>query len=556
MSAEPEIGPNSSTSSQRGARLVFWASVGSLLTGLPLIFTPPLAIFLDVTLSLPHLWLIYRFARSPKRWDIPVAVLIGLIYILLAAAPLLAGWQERQPLWELALRAGLLLCQPLIVVGAVLAEGGLAPVAQVARPAHPRWLAIARVAAIFATIFAGLLLNADTRRPVQILWTLPFLLPYLIILVSLRKEPRKLGLGLAVGLGLLGAGGGGAALLLQIGHHGSLLELGFWGLLTLLHAVMVLATLCARPVEAAPAEPLPGEVPLGDPWLKTVRAVIWLSLFVLLVALLLTFLDLTDPVVRVPAGWFCILALLAAPYVAILILLKRGHCHLGLATAAAWGAIGVILWLAIAPLGLHTRYAPGSGFISVAGMILSMAHLIMTVSAGGAYSRLGRAPYDGRVVLGWFAPVLFGLCLIVWVTSPAGERSVPRQLGGGMNESSAVGSIRTIITGQVTYYTTYPDRGFAASLSLLGPPPEGQQPSPEAADYIDFNLAQGEKNGYRFTLVPGPPDPSGKISTFVVHARPIVYERTGLRSFRGDDSGIIRFTAEDRLVTEADPPIP
>ena len=37
------------------------------------------------------------------------------------------------------------------------------------------------------------------------------------------------------------------------------------------------------------------------------------------------------------------------------------------------------------------------------------------------------------------------------------------------NESSAVGSIRSINTAQVTYASTYPEAGFAPALLNLGP---------------------------------------------------------------------------------------
>src|SRR3954468_5006536 len=37
------------------------------------------------------------------------------------------------------------------------------------------------------------------------------------------------------------------------------------------------------------------------------------------------------------------------------------------------------------------------------------------------------------------------------------------------NESSAVGSMRSINTAQVTYASSYPDVGFGANLTVLGP---------------------------------------------------------------------------------------
>jgi len=66
------------------------------------------------------------------------------------------------------------------------------------------------------------------------------------------------------------------------------------------------------------------------------------------------------------------------------------------------------------------------------------------------------------------------------------------------NESSAVGSLRTIVTAQVTYSTTYPGHGFAENLGLLAPPAGGGVPNSGAGDLIDVNLAAGVKSGYAF----------------------------------------------------------
>ena len=38
------------------------------------------------------------------------------------------------------------------------------------------------------------------------------------------------------------------------------------------------------------------------------------------------------------------------------------------------------------------------------------------------------------------------------------------------NEASAVGSLRTLNTAEITYNTTYPTIGFACSLGVLAPP--------------------------------------------------------------------------------------
>src|SRR5438477_10460094 len=57
------------------------------------------------------------------------------------------------------------------------------------------------------------------------------------------------------------------------------------------------------------------------------------------------------------------------------------------------------------------------------------------------------------------------------------------------NEASAVSSLRTINTAMVTYSTTYPDVGYAATLAALGPAdaPCTAGPSKANACMVDFN---------------------------------------------------------------------
>jgi type IV pilus assembly protein PilA len=105
------------------------------------------------------------------------------------------------------------------------------------------------------------------------------------------------------------------------------------------------------------------------------------------------------------------------------------------------------------------------------------------------------------------------------------------------NEASAVGSVRTINTAEVTYASTYPNVGFPATLAALG----GATPCvPAAANacLIDPVLSAGTKSGYTFTAVGagGPP-----AVTYAVTATPL--PNGGTRSFCSDQTGVIRFDA-------------
>src|SRR5258706_771861 len=68
------------------------------------------------------------------------------------------------------------------------------------------------------------------------------------------------------------------------------------------------------------------------------------------------------------------------------------------------------------------------------------------------------------------------------------------------NEASAVGSIRTLNTAEVTYSSTYPDQGFTCTLSNFGPPAGSAAATSTAAGLVDAVLASGVKSGYSFSL--------------------------------------------------------
>jgi prepilin-type N-terminal cleavage/methylation domain-containing protein len=123
------------------------------------------------------------------------------------------------------------------------------------------------------------------------------------------------------------------------------------------------------------------------------------------------------------------------------------------------------------------------------------------------------------------------------------------------NEASAVGSLRTINTAEVTYASTYPDQGFAKDLKTLGPGATvGNQTSAAAnACLLDSVLGantpggsgsgsnSNPKSGYQFYVQ----TTSGAIpySTYTVNGDPITVDQTGKRYFYSDASGVIRYNA-------------
>ena len=122
------------------------------------------------------------------------------------------------------------------------------------------------------------------------------------------------------------------------------------------------------------------------------------------------------------------------------------------------------------------------------------------------------------------------------------------------NEASAVGSIRTINTAEVTYSSSYPDCGFT-TLSSLG----GSGGNTTGAGLIDAVLAGGQKSGYSFAATAsggsgscgsGTGTPN---STYSVVGGP-QNAQTGQRYFYSDQSGVIRYNTST-AATATDAPL-
>jgi prepilin-type N-terminal cleavage/methylation domain-containing protein len=106
------------------------------------------------------------------------------------------------------------------------------------------------------------------------------------------------------------------------------------------------------------------------------------------------------------------------------------------------------------------------------------------------------------------------------------------------NQASAVGSLRTLNTAEITYSSTY-NVGFSATLLNLQPPAAAANPTSTAAGLIDSILASGSKSGYNFTYAAGAPDSSNRINTYTIIAVPIT-SSTGTNYYFTDQSGVIR----------------
>jgi hypothetical protein len=114
------------------------------------------------------------------------------------------------------------------------------------------------------------------------------------------------------------------------------------------------------------------------------------------------------------------------------------------------------------------------------------------------------------------------------------------------SEDACVLTLRTINTAQVTYRGGNETKGFARTLRELGPKGEGM---------LEPVITSGKKRGYRFRLTPQRTSSDKPVEHYIVTAWPMKRLVKNQRSFFTDETGVIRFTTEDRLATSADPPL-
>jgi|SRR5271169_4196086 len=144
---------------------------------------------------------------------------------------------------------------------------------------------------------------------------------------------------------------------------------------------------------------------------------------------------------------------------------------------------------------------------------------------------------------------LIELLIVVAIILIIAAIAIPNLLRARMaaNESSAVGSVRTINTAEVTYNSTYPLVGYSPTLLALGGAPNvACVPAPATACLIDNVLSAGTKSGYLFTanvVAGGPPTVS-----YEATATPVTLNQTGIRAFCSYEDAVVRVNPAGTLV--------
>src|SRR5262245_61299473 len=113
--------------------------------------------------------------------------------------------------------------------------------------------------------------------------------------------------------------------------------------------------------------------------------------------------------------------------------------------------------------------------------------------------------------------------------------------------STAPRNLRTLLTAQIQYQSTYPEVGYACSLAHLGGlgPRAGNQPDQTHAMLIDDQLASGHKNGYVFGISHCLGRPASRYVIAAVPDSP----PSGKFAYCTDQSAVIRYSTDGKAET-------
>jgi hypothetical protein len=209
-----------------------------------------------------------------------------------------------------------------------------------------------------------------------------------------------------------------------------------------------------------------------------------------------------------------------------------------LAQGVAWGLFGA-LGASAAALAL---WSEKDWTTAVILSTLAIFLLLLLASAIKGYYSIERRRGDVLILAARFAVIpliVVPLAIVIPSSSFIAMES---------HETAAADALRTINKAQAEYAKTHPGKVSAASLEDLGPAP--------GAGLIDGDLANGRRYNYAITLSPAPSDTIGHTPKYTLTARPQSYGSFGRRSLLSDESGVTRYTAEDRAPTRQDRALP
>ena len=145
---------------------------------------------------------------------------------------------------------------------------------------------------------------------------------------------------------------------------------------------------------------------------------------------------------------------------------------------------------------------------------------------------------------------LIELLIVVAIIGIIAAIAIPSLLRARVsaNEAGAIGDTRTVISGEAAYQSA--NSGFYGAITCLSVPSNAAcipNYSAQAPTFLDTSITAtpNTKQGYarKFTATPSTNAPTtGSVDIFCYGAQPSVANKTGVRSFGGDDSGVVGVT--------------
>jgi type IV pilus assembly protein PilA len=145
---------------------------------------------------------------------------------------------------------------------------------------------------------------------------------------------------------------------------------------------------------------------------------------------------------------------------------------------------------------------------------------------------------------------LIELLIVVAIILIIAAIAIPNLIKSKMaaNEASAVGSVRTVNTGEVNYAASCPNVGYSTNLAGLS----SGGGCAGGANIIDAVLSTGAKSGYTFAEA-GVQGADNLNDTYTSTANPAVLGTTGQRGFFSDQTGVIRYALTGAATVASSP---
>jgi type IV pilus assembly protein PilA len=222
--------------------------------------------------------------------------------------------------------------------------------------------------------------------------------------------------------------------------------------------------------------------------------------------------------------------------------IKRGGPHWEMNRTSNLGLLFATtpLLLVIFLIGGAGRYLPDGSEVPVIAIIL-LCPIIACFLGHHAIGELkGASPQQAKSarIIAKVAATLGYLelfAMLILIAAAPFHHSNPM----AANESSAVGSLRSLNAAAMHYQLAHPEEGFPSALKSLSP-----SCGVDASWTLDATLTSGLKSGYRFTFMTGERNNDGRILRYKIYADPIEQGKTGQRHFFTDETGVIRYGLE------------